>query len=143
MKLKDIFVTGLVVVLVVILFNRINDNNNTPEPVGDLETPIADELEEDLGVVLSDTSEKREVSSGQNRAVVAKTESGISVLADLEETDQTYQVWANGNSLGVLSPQKGGYILETSAADEISSVVISREIIVDNELEEQILEVDF
>lgn len=145
MKRNDILLAFLVFGLVIVLFNRINDNNTSPEPLTESPTPVSfeNELEDNLGVVLSDTSNRKEVSSGNNRAVIAIDSGKVSILADLEDIEGTYQVWSGDKYLGVLEEKKGGYVFEADLIGDISNIIISKETKVDSELEEKVLEASF
>lgn len=101
--------------------------DKTPElqenvPVGDEETE--NKLEEVLGRTIPDDVEKVSLAdltdSGMSAIATRAEEGGIvefTILADLQDSDDAYQVWAGSSTstlkqLGVLSPAKGGYLFE-------------------------------
>lgn len=122
-RLLDVIIGIVVIVLVAVLYNRFR-NQNVVEPISDEQVNadnnrVEEDLEDILGITIPDEGEKLELSNGDSRAVVTRTEDSLSIIADLPEGD--YQV----TGLGKMIEAKGGYILN-SINTEINNIEIKR-----------------
>lgn len=152
MNKRDIVVGLIILVLAFVLFNRINEIQNSPEPIAeDTSQPsFKEDIEKVLGIEIDETQEKLEISTGANRAIITRDDDfEINILADLEtlEEGQIYQAWSieedNHKLLGDLQNQKGGFILQVPQGENIKKILISRESIQDDNIENRVLEGSF
>lgn len=136
-------VIGGLLVLVVALFYLLQGRDNTPkiqEEVPIATPDVESKIEEVLGRTIPDDVEKaalRDLTNSGMSAIATRVEDkGIvefSVLADLVESDEPYEVWAgspgNLRKLGVMSLAKGGYLFEdrrVGTLDDYKNVEIRR-----------------
>lgn len=158
MNRRDIVIGAIVVAVFggFLIFRSRNQETPTVPEATPTPTPSSQaSLEQTLGKTLSQTAEKIDLKddteSGYSAIVAREEKDGevnLSVLADLDILETgAYQVWAGPDpnslvSLGTLSEHKGGYIFEYQKAGKLSdykSIVISKELKVDDTMEQQIM----
>lgn len=130
-KLLDVALGIVVIILVVVLYNRFRTRNQVT-PIADDEVPeesVEENLEDVLGIQIPDEGEKLELSNGDSRAVarIIDEEDGtktLSIIADLPElaANERYEV----TGLGIMSEGKGGYILNKSNVTEVGEIEIKK-----------------
>lgn len=126
MQKRDVLVGIIVVVLLLILFTRINNKpeelvmDEVPTPTSNVEKKI----EDTLGIKIADEGDKIELSNGDAMAVVTKNNGKISIIADLPDLAQGEYYEAVG--LGKLIAAKGGYILNSVNAPNTKEIVIKK-----------------
>lgn len=125
LKVTDIVILILVGVLGWVAYTRIVGPGT--EHIDDTQIQesgsIESDLEEVLGIDIADEGEKLELSEGDSKAVVTKTEDQLSIIADLPEPEagETY----TATNLGELTQAKGGYILDSSDTS-VSNIEIKK-----------------
>ena len=155
MKARDIVLAVIVVVLLLVLFQRLRNSEGEPE-LADSDVPIENieqNLEGILGREISDTANKTEmeaVGGFEGLGIVTwegeENVESMEILADLPDPEgKSYQAWTRKDgelqSLGVLMSVKGGWLLNYSPlnSEEIMEVVVSLEEMVDDTIEEEVL----
>jgi hypothetical protein len=164
MERRDI-VIGLVILLVLAgIVYWVARPKQTP--IEDIEPSpsIEEQLEEQFNTEVPEDADKVELedtSGGDSRGIAFRKIVGgalvLSFLADLvvPEDEAFYQAWVvkegeDGQeemvSLGKLTPAKGGYVLEHSTQKDLEgydTVIISKETVYDDQIEEKVLESSF
>lgn len=144
MNRRSLVVGGVLVAAVALFYVLSQSQDNTPQIQED--TPISttdteSKIEEVLGRTIPDDVEKatlRDLTDLGMSAIATRVEDGgvveFSVLADLAESSEPYEVWAgasgdNLRKLGVMAAAKGGYLFEyrqAGALDNYNSVEIKQ-----------------
>jgi len=127
MNRRNVIIGSFIVAAISLLYVRAQTTDSTPQieenaPLVSKETES--KLEAVLGRAIPEDVEKVTLidltESGMTAIATRAEDKGVvefNVLADLEESEDAYQVWAGSSTstlkqLGVLSPAKGGYLFE-------------------------------